>query len=287
MIFVDWLKFKPTPRKLRLFACACAHTIDLPDPRSRAAVEVAERFADGLVTEEELSQQHPLVGGGGWQGKDIAFICLMRDSQVELNCWLANTPACPQEALVECIGGPWVKCKKCRGSGAHRYADFSDGTENRSDSAPCFTCHGVGCVPARVTLCGRDCNHGQEYNVPDMEGDKTYRYNCPRCAAILAWNGAQQPCERCSGKGIYDVAIGWEDGSEPCSACAGRGHTTVGTVRRMAESIYANRTWADLPILRDALLEAGCANEIILRHCCEATQHARGCWAIDAILGKS
>jgi hypothetical protein len=59
-----------------------------------------------------------------------------------------------------------------------------------------------------------------------------------------------------------------------------------GTVRRMAESIYQERRWADLPILADALDEAGCDNRDILAHCRSGGEHARGCWVVDLLLGR-
>jgi hypothetical protein len=59
-----------------------------------------------------------------------------------------------------------------------------------------------------------------------------------------------------------------------------------GTVLRMARQIYEERDFAGLPILADALEEAGCNEPRLLDHCRARTCHARGCWALDAILGK-
>jgi hypothetical protein len=43
-----------------------------------------------------------------------------------------------------------------------------------------------------------------------------------------------------------------------------------------------------MPILADALQDAGCDNEDILNHCRDANvTHVRGCWVVDLVLGKS
>jgi hypothetical protein len=59
-----------------------------------------------------------------------------------------------------------------------------------------------------------------------------------------------------------------------------------GTVIKLAQAIYEERRFADLPILADALEEAGCTDEDILTHCREGGEHARGCWVLDLVLGK-
>jgi hypothetical protein len=60
-----------------------------------------------------------------------------------------------------------------------------------------------------------------------------------------------------------------------------------GTIPKIAQGIYEDRAFDRLPILHDALLDAGCDDEDILSHCRGAGPHVRGCWVIDAILGKS
>jgi hypothetical protein len=59
-----------------------------------------------------------------------------------------------------------------------------------------------------------------------------------------------------------------------------------GTVRKFAESIYDEPAFERLPVLADALEDAGCRDEALVRHCRVEGPHVRGCWAVDLILGK-
>jgi hypothetical protein len=58
------------------------------------------------------------------------------------------------------------------------------------------------------------------------------------------------------------------------------------TVAKLAHVIYDERAFHHLPILADALEEAGCGNADFLNHCRQPGEHVRGCWVIDLILGK-
>jgi hypothetical protein len=60
-----------------------------------------------------------------------------------------------------------------------------------------------------------------------------------------------------------------------------------GTVPTLARRIYEDRAFHDLPILADALEDAGCTDAAILDHCRQPGGHARGCWVVDLILGQS
>jgi len=59
-----------------------------------------------------------------------------------------------------------------------------------------------------------------------------------------------------------------------------------GTVPRLARAIYDERAFERLPVLADALEDAGCADADLLGHLRAARPHARGCWAIDLLLAN-
>jgi hypothetical protein len=58
------------------------------------------------------------------------------------------------------------------------------------------------------------------------------------------------------------------------------------TVVDLATAIYNERAFDRMPILADALMNAGCDNDEIIAHCRDAGPHLRGCWVVDLLLGK-
>ncbi len=54
----------------------------------------------------------------------------------------------------------------------------------------------------------------------------------------------------------------------------------------IARGIYEERAFDRMPILADALQDAGCEHPDILAHSREPGEHVRGCWVVDLVLGK-
>jgi hypothetical protein len=60
------------------------------------------------------------------------------------------------------------------------------------------------------------------------------------------------------------------------------------TVLALARQMYDSREFSAMPILGDALQDAGCDDEQVLAHCRGASlTHVRGCWVVDLVLGTS
>ncbi len=70
------------------------------------------------------------------------------------------------------------------------------------------------------------------------------------------------------------------------------------TAVSLAKHMYESRDFSAMPILADALQDAGCDNEDVLNHCRDekplggmgaippCNPHVRGCWVVDLVLGK-
>jgi hypothetical protein len=57
-----------------------------------------------------------------------------------------------------------------------------------------------------------------------------------------------------------------------------------GIVRKLAQAIANEQAWDRLPILADALEEAGCNTPEILEHCRAGEPHIGCCWIVDILL---
>jgi hypothetical protein len=84
-------------------------------------------------------------------------------------------------------------------------------------------------------------------------------------------------CRRCNGAGtrpdVYPPA--------PCPACSCITPAALSVARRA----YDERDFGALPVLADALEEAGCMEEVLLWHLRGPDPHVRGCWTLDLVLG--
>jgi hypothetical protein len=59
-----------------------------------------------------------------------------------------------------------------------------------------------------------------------------------------------------------------------------------GTLGRLARVLYEEGQFGDLPVLADALEDAGCTDETVLGHCRAPGGHVRGCWVLDLLVER-
>jgi hypothetical protein len=202
---------KANGRKLRLFACACARRVwrRITQKLSRRAVEVAEQFADGLATAEELGAARTALSG---------YLSRSRLSD----------------------GGSTAYCTTLEDG----YACARDAAEFGREMAAFKTD-----VDAETLEEGRRVEQRHQCDLlRDIFGPAPFR-PLPRLnAAWMAWEG--------------------------------------GTVPKFAAAAYEERAFDRLPILADALEEAGCDAVELLSHLRGTGAHVRGCWAVDLLLGR-
>lgn len=59
------------------------------------------------------------------------------------------------------------------------------------------------------------------------------------------------------------------------------------TAVAIAKGMYESRDFSAMPLLADALQDAGCEHADILDHCRGPGPHVKGCWVVDLVLGKA
>ncbi len=83
-----------------------------------------------------------------------------------------------------------------------------------------------------------------------------------------------------------ELATEWTRANGPASLDPSWLSANGNLALHLAQTIRDERRFLELPVLADALEEAGCAEESLLSHCRDPGGHAGRCWAIDFLLGE-
>ena len=102
-----------------------------------------------------------------------------------------------------------------------------------------------------------------------------------RNAALSALAGPDPAAERAAQTELLRCVLG-----NPFRPVATNPAWLTPTVVSLAEGIYADRAYDRLPVLADALRDAGCEDPDVVSHCRGPGSHVRGCWVMDLVLGR-
>jgi hypothetical protein len=102
-----------------------------------------------------------------------------------------------------------------------------------------------------------------------------------------AWNEAAKAAARAARRTDDRQAVeaGLDDchcGDPPAGLAIDPGWRTA-AVRGLVDYLAATHDYAALPVLADALEEAGCDHAVLLNHCRFPVRHVRGCWVVDLL----
>src|SRR5262245_9487597 len=210
---LKYLQRRGSERKRRLFGVACCHRMWplLRGSQCHDAMATAERYADGLVSQFDLSEAES-------GAHEASTIC--RDAGDG-----PNTMAADAVFAITCAGVRW---------------DIAEVAASNAASAIAST-----------------APRGQSKNTKTTEE-------------------------------VAQVSLLREIFGNPFTPVAFTSAWRTDTAMILARQMYESREFSALPILADALQDAGCDNEDLLNHCRDTSAtHVRGCWALDLVLGKT
>lgn len=226
------LTTRGSDRQFRLFGCCCCHAVLtlLSDERSRRAVAVAERYADGDADKDELEDARRE------SREAVRYVTGLNyaSSHGRVMASYARTVAKRSaEAVADVVGKSVGKVAAAISSAALEAAAEAAGLEGgQQGQAPLF-------------------RHSR------LEADRAQQ------AAFL--------------RDIF-----------PFRPVTFSPEWRTSTAVAIAKQMYDSRDFSAMPILADALQDAGCENADILNHFRDPdATHVRGCWALDLVLGKA
>lgn len=297
---LHFLSDKGTEREWRLFAVACCKRIDrfITDDRSRRAVEVAELYAEGTATNDELEKARTAAQEAQVEAKHAEY-----SAEAEEKFCITPRYAVVSRSLFAAQAARSAVCRDPRTTDAEpgtyeakRWAPSSDWAvaaarwnvysfladekvESEPESVSSFlnsalmTEHGKlssgrprPSVEEAAERVRRAELRAQCEILHDLFGeflgppeDEGEWIPCGEVAPVSEW-WCRLPTPR-----RVAVRPEWMERSE-------------GAVPKLARAIYAEEAYDRLPLLADALEGAGCDEPAILGH-------LRGCWILDLLIG--
>jgi hypothetical protein len=252
-----------TERKRRLFACACSRGVWhlLADERSREAVRISEQYADGLADAGQLARARRAARAARTERRQDA-----RRGR------LGRAALQAQRAAHQAAVGTWSHRAAAQAAGLERGAAV-EGAAGGKLRAAWRTCLAV--LPRELTPLA-----WQSLALP------VWKAVAAEQAEALAADAAGRAAERSRQARLLRELV--SNPFRPARIDPAWLHWNGGTVVRLAQSIAEAQRFTDLPILADALEDAGCNDQVILNHCrhLAESEHLRGCWVIDCILGR-
>lgn len=270
---LEFLHDTASERKLRLFACACCRRVWplLTDKRSRKAVEAAEQFADGCLSPDQFA----IVRASAQE----AFLKVKREKQVvEATAECAPTAEyCAVCARLYAIAAARLTVAISADRSIELRDAYYENEEEWGNSGP-----RRGCSYWTITAAG-ESEETRVYAECSAKPLEEIDFDVDDAARVA---GTKQE----ESEVVAHIALLRDIFGNPFCPLPVNPHMLAwneGVVRKIAHSIYDEGVFDRLPILADALEEAGCITPDILNHCRQPDEHVRGCWVVDLILGKS
>ena len=267
---LDFLEGKASARKLRLYSCACCQHIRCELTQTeRVAVSLAEQFADGAVSDQVRRNAllTYVIERGGEFGTD----------RNEKSCW-ASLSGLDYKALAVTL------------SLLASNESLSDSNTGRG----IFSSTPLHDYALQSKLCGAFAAGVAAFGT--MNNRKAKRRVVGR-----VWNQLVRSVSRAVNGGLPGE---WPDGEDftreyvaqaillrdifgnPFRPVTFSPSWRTSTAASLASQMYESGDFGAMPILADALQDAGCDSADVLDHCRGPRPHVRGCWVVDLVLGK-
>jgi hypothetical protein len=258
------LRHGPVPvseRKRHLFNCACCRRVQqqgLADATSRGWLLLCERYAEGGVERAEIDAQRPVI----WQA------CIA--AQATYGSAWRQTRGAAESAFEEAVRRTNDRARVTQAARrvwdaeVHRLAVLR---------ATAKALRAAWAIPDRSGETAWESRHAEKV----MRAPRPNGRPGQRTVELLA------EITRCQGDLVHDLLGNPYQPVVPVdpSWLLRNG----GCVAMLVQAIHEEGRFGDLPVLGDALEEAGCDNRAILEHCRGSGPHVRGCWVVDRLRG--